>query len=50
MKKKETKTIDGLVYHDSDEHPDTISDLSKQVDASDKPITDTNIFEGINHL
>ena len=33
-----------------DEHADTISDSSKQVDASNKPITDTHIVEGINNL
>ena len=33
-KNKETKTIDGSLYHDSDEHADTISDSIKQVDAS----------------
>ena len=33
MKKKETKTLEDSVYHESDEHTDTISDLSKQVDA-----------------
>ena len=34
----------------SDEHADKISDLSKQVDASNKPITDTRVVKGINHL
>ena len=34
MKKKETKTIDDSVYHESDDHVDTISDSSKQVEAS----------------
>ena len=38
------------VYYDSDEHTDTISDSSKQVDAGNKPITDTHIFEGVNKL
>ena len=33
-----------------DEHADTISDSSEQVDASNKPITDTHIVEGINNL
>ena len=50
MKKKVTKTINDLVYHESDEHADTISDSSKQVDASNKPITDTHMVEGINNL
>ena len=43
MKKKEAKTIDDSVYPESDEHTDTISDLSKQVGASNKPITETHI-------
>ena len=43
MKKKEAKTINDLVYHESDEHADTISDSIKQVNASNKPITDTHI-------
>ena len=50
MKNKEAKTIDDLVYHESDEHADTISDSSKQVDASNEPITDTHIVKGINNL
>ena len=50
MKKKEAKTIKNSVYYESDEHADTISDSSKQVDASNEPITDTHIFEGINNL
>ena len=32
------------------EHADTISDSSKQVDASNKPITYTHIVKGINNL
>ena len=39
-----------MVYHDSDEHADKISDSSKQVDASNEPITDTHIVEVINNL
>ena len=50
MKKKVTKTINDLVYHKSDEHTDTIIDSSKQVDASNKPITDTQFVEGVNNL
>ena len=34
MKKKEAKSIDDSVYHESDEHADKIGDSSKQVDAS----------------
>ena len=50
MKNKEAKAINNSVYYDPDEHADTISDSSKQVDASNKPITDTHIVEGINNL
>ena len=50
MKKKKAKTINDLVYHESDEHADKISDSSKQVDASSKPITETHIVKGINNL
>ena len=50
MKKKEAKTINDSVYYESYEHADTISDSSKQVDGSKKPITDTQIVEGINNL
>ena len=49
-KKKEANAINYLVYYESDEHADTIIDSSKQVDASNKPITDTHIVEEINHL
>ena len=37
MKNKEAKAINDSVYYESDEHADTISDSSKQVDASNKP-------------
>ena len=50
MKKKDVSTINNSVYYESDEHTDTISDSSKQVDASNEPITDTHIVEGINNL
>ena len=50
MKKKEAKTINDSVYYESDEHTDTISDSSKQVDASNKPIKYTHIVKGINNL
>ena len=36
--KKDVLTINDQVYYESDEHVDTISDSSKQVDASNKPI------------
>ena len=47
MKKKETNNS---VYHESDEHEDTISDSSKQVDANNKPITDTHIVDRVRNL
>ena len=50
IEKKETKTINDSVNFVSDEHTDTISDLSKQVDASNKLITVTYIVEGVNNL
>ena len=50
MKKKEVSTINDTVYYESDEHADTIRDSSKPVDASNEPITDTQIVEGINNL
>ena len=50
MKNKEEKAIDDSVYHESDENTDKISDSSKEVYASNKPITDTHIVEGINNL
>ena len=50
MKKGKVSTINDSVYYDSDEPVDTISDSIKQVDASNKPITDTHIFEGVNNL
>ena len=43
MKNKDVSTIKDLVYYESDEHTDTISDSSKQVDASNEPIKDTHI-------
>ena len=38
MKNKDVLTINDSVYYESDEHADTISDSSKQVDASNEPI------------
>ena len=49
-KKKDVETINDSVYYESYEHTDTISDSSKQVDASNNPITDTHIVEGIDNL
>ena len=50
MKKKDVSTINNSVYYDSDKHADTISDSSKHVHASNDPIKDTHIVEGINNL
>ena len=50
MKDEKVSTINDLAYYESDEHADTISDSSKQVDESNKPITDTHIVEGVNKL
>ena len=50
MKNKYVPTINNLVYYESDEHVDTISDSSKQVDASNKPIKETHIVNRINNL
>ena len=50
MKNKDVSTINDSVYYESDEHAYTISDSSKQVDASNEPIKDTHIVEVINNL
>ena len=50
MKKEKVSAIKNSVYYESDEHADTISDSSKQVDASNKSITDSHIVEGVNNL
>ena len=47
---KDVSTINELVYYESDEHVDTISDSSKQVHVSNKPIKKTHIVDGINNL
>ena len=49
MKNKEAKTIYDSVYHESDDHADTISDSIKQVDASNKPIADTHIVNRVRN-
>ena len=46
MKKKYLSTISDSVYNDLYEHIDTISDSSKQVDASNKSIKDTHLSVG----
>ena len=43
IKNEKVSTINDSVYYESDEHADIISDSIKQVDASNKPITDTHI-------
>ena len=50
MKKKVAKTINDLVYYESDKHADTISDFIEKVDASNKPITNNHIVKGVNNL
>ena len=50
MKNKDVSKISDSIYNDSDEHVDTISDSSKQVDASNEPMKDTHIVDGINNL
>ena len=50
MKKKDVSSIKDSVYYELDEHADTISDSSKHVDASNKPMKDTHIVNGINNL
>ena len=50
IKNKDVSPINDLVYYEPDEHVDTISDSSKQVDASNETIKKTHIVEGINNL
>ena len=50
MKNKDVSTINDSVYYGSDDHVDTISDSIKQVDASNEPINETRIVDGINNL
>ena len=50
MKNKYVSTINNSVYYESDENADMIIDSSKQVDASNEPIKDTHIVDGINNL
>ena len=42
--------INDLVYYESDEHVDTISDSIKQVDASNEPIKETLIVDRVCNL
>ena len=48
MKKKDVSTINDLVYYESDEQVDTISESRKQVDASNETIKETHIVDRIN--
>ena len=50
MKEEKVSTINNLAYYESDEHADTMSDSIKQVDASNKPIIDTHIFDRVRNL
>ena len=50
MKKKDVSIINDSVYYESDEHVDTISDSSKQVDASNEPIKETHTVDRNNNL
>ena len=50
MKEEKVSTINDSVYYESDEHVDTMSDSSKQFDASNKPITDTHIVDRVRNL
>ena len=47
MKKKDVSTINDSVYNESDEHVDTISVSSKQVNPRNDPIKETHIFDGV---
>ena len=47
---KDVLTIKDLVYYESDEHINTISGSSKQVDAKNNPIKGTHIVDGISNL
>ena len=50
MKKEKVSTIKNSLYYESNEHADTISDSIKQIDASNKPITDTHIVKVVKNL
>ena len=50
MKNKDASTINDAVYYELDKHANTISDSSKPDDASNEPITDTHIVDGMNDL
>ena len=48
--KKDVLKINDLVYYESDEYVDTISDSSKQVDARNDPIKETHIVDRVRNL
>ena len=48
--KKDVLTINNSVYYESDEHVDTISDSSKQVDARNDPIKETHVVNRVCNL
>ena len=50
MKEEKLSMINDSACYDSDEHTDTMSYSSKQVDASNTPITDTHIFNRVRNL
>ena len=50
MKKKYVSTINDSVYNESDEHVDTISDSSKQVDPRNDPIKETHVVDRVSTL
>ena len=50
MKQTNVSTINNSVYNESDEHVDTISDSSKQVDTRNVPIKETHIIYGVRTL
>ena len=50
IKKKDVSTINDSVYNESDEHVDTISDPTKQVDARNGPIKVNHIVNRISTL
>ena len=48
--KRNVLTIKNSVYHESDEHVDTISDSRKQVDARNNPIKETHIVNRFSNI
>ena len=47
MRKKDVSKINDSVYNELDEHVDTISDSSKQVDPINDPTAETHIVDGV---